>query len=113
MVPLGLDEVVPPGCEPTNERLPLRRSKGSARLGEREALDAVVEDFDRNGCAERDVLEGDACQDVGLGGRVATPVRSEKCVPQRDERLLLLLSEPLVGPDGLVEPGSLRPPLLE
>ena len=82
-------------------------------LAQLEALDVVVQGFDQDGFANCDALEGNAGQNLGLCARIAAPVRCEQRVPQHDERLLVLLGEPLVGPDGLVEPSALRPPLFE
>ena len=81
VVPLGLDELVSPGCELADERRPFRRIEASARLGQREALDAVIQGFDGDRRTERDALERDAGQDIGLRGRIAAPVRCEEGVP--------------------------------
>jgi hypothetical protein len=81
VVPFGLDELVPAGRELVNERGPLRPIEVSLRLRQSEALDAMVQGFDRAGFAERDALERDAGQNVGLRGRIAAPVRCEQGVP--------------------------------
>jgi hypothetical protein len=81
-MPLGLDEAVARAGEPLEPRRPLVRRECPVGEPELEALDAVVESFDRSRGAEGERFELERRQGFDLRGWIPALPRGQKRVPQ-------------------------------
>ena len=75
--------------------------------------DAVIERFDRLRRSDRQCIEVDPGEDLRLCTGGGVPVDAEQCIPQGDQRSLVLLGLDFVRPDRLLESLAVRDPVLE
>jgi len=112
-MPLGLDEPITGGRESPDEPSPIFAIQWGVGGPELEHVYAVIEGFDLVGCGDRQGIEVDPGEDLRLRTGAAAPVGAKQCVPQGDQRSLVLLGFEFVRPDRLLELLAVCGPLFE